>query len=105
MKRSGMVALGSALVFASMSLAGCSEANPDYDELCVNKETMVRVEDKECDGDGGGGRHGFVYVPYTGSAYPVGSKVTHPGASFTRPASGTFARGGFGGARGGSGGS
>lgn len=105
LKRSRGVVLGAALVLAAASLAGCGIGDPDYDELCVEKETMIRDYDPKCDGDGHGGRFHWVYVPYSGASYPVGSKVTHSGASFTKPASGSFARGGFGGARGGSGGS
>lgn len=103
MKRGAAVALGAALILASMSLAGCAEPDPDHDELCVDRETMIRVNDDQCDGRSS--HHGFVYVPFIrGTTYPVGQKVSHPSASFTRPASGSFARGGFGGARGGAGG-
>jgi hypothetical protein len=102
MKRSGMVALGAALVLASTALAGCAEPDPDYDELCVDKETLVRVDDDQCDGRSNS--HSWIYVPFSaGRSYPVGQKVSHPSASFTRPASGSFSRGGFGGSRGGGG--
>lgn len=104
MKRGVSVVLGTALVAASASLAGCttwSDPGPDYDQLCVDAE-QIRHEDWKCDGDGGGGRFHWLYMPYTGAAHPVGSKATHPNATTTRPGSGVIARGGFGGARGGS---
>lgn len=88
-----------------MATSACSEEEPEYDQICVDQETMVRVEDSDCEPERGS-RHWF-YIPFargvTVPAHPIGSKVTTSG-SFTKPATGTFSRGGFGGYRGGSGG-
>lgn len=105
MKRSVGVLLGAGIVAASMAMSACSEEGQEYDEICVNQETMIRGEDGDCDNH----RSGFAwfYVPYikngTTPAHPIGSKVTTSG-SFTKPATGTFSRGGFGGYRGSTGG-
>lgn len=98
MKRGSRVVLGAgfaaAVVFAVTACAG----DPDTEEICVNRETMVEVDDDFCE-DGHHG-HTWFYVPY-GSSHAKGSKVTVPG-SYVKPASGTVGRGGFGGSRGGS---
>lgn len=113
LKRSKRVVLGAGFLATVLALAGCSEEPSEepteeeyYDELCVERETFIRVEDQVCEDGGHSGSHGFIYVPYTAGSsqpkYPVGSKVT--GGSFTKPGGGTFLRGGFGGVKGGSGG-
>ena len=109
MKRSRKVTLGSmavAVLVASGLAAWADSEDTTYEQLCVDEATMVRVDDDQCpeEGHGSRGGHGWFFIPYTHGtampAHPVGSKVTMPG-SFARPATGNFARGGFGGVRGG----
>lgn len=111
MKRSRSVVFGptflaaaAAATLAATTLTGRSRDDPDppdYQQICVNEETNIRVDDDACDDDGGG-PFVWYYIPYHLSAPPVGS-VASGGSRLRPPGTGVHApvRGGFGGRSGG----
>src|SRR5574341_2265698 len=94
--RSAAVTIG--LILTSLT-AACSDDEPDWSQVCKDKFTDLRIEDRECEADSSGSRTVWIYYPGSYSAPAVGSKVS--GGTTTRPASGTFgtvpSKGGFGG--------
>lgn len=105
MKRSTLVVLGVGFLTVCGGAYWLLDGGEQYDEVCVNQETMIRVQDSDCESEHEGHHWYYMSYPRFGSLppHPIGSKVTTSG-SFTKPATGAFSRGGFGGVRGGSGG-
>jgi hypothetical protein len=119
-RRSTLVVVGAATtaVVAAVALMAAGD-DPDYQAVCADPQTGVRVDDEQCDDDGGSsGLRGFgwYYLGRGSRAVATGAKVT--GGSFLAPdptrfsvrrggvprVGGTISRGGFGGRFGGFGG-
>ncbi|MDI2127631.1 hypothetical protein [Yinghuangia seranimata] len=92
--------LGLASGLTACSSGGSKQA--DYAEVCVHKQTMMRVADELCLSDRTG-VYAWYYVPRKGSGGgtstlpPSGSSVGSGGGTFVRPGKGSVSRGGFGG--------
>lgn len=102
MKRSSTVVVG--LFLGSVILSACGSSGPDYDQMCVDKATGVRLPDGVCDNDDDHSypRHSWIYYPH-GQYHPaVGRPLA--GGSYARPSGrgvSVPAAGGFGGGGGG----
>lgn len=97
MKRAASITIG--VVLASL-IAGCSDSEqPDYSEVCVDREMTILPED-QCDDDDDRARgHSFIYIPGSNYVGARGSRYTGSYSS-VKPTSGTVGRipasGGFG---------
>ncbi|MEU8134039.1 hypothetical protein [Streptodolium elevatio] len=106
--RSATVAAATTLSLAC-ALAACGGGSKgskksDYSEVCVHRQSMMRVADNLCLTDRTN-VYSWYYIPRkTGkqeNAVPSeGSSYTGTGGTFTRPNSGSVTRGGFGGSGG-----
>ncbi|GLY32994.1 hypothetical protein [Kineosporia sp. NBRC 101731] len=81
-----VVASGTAL-FAAAVLSGCgSQPQKDHQGVCVNQTTQTRVDDDECDHNGGSSSHGggvYLWRLFPrGTSFPaVGGKMSsYPGS-------------------------
>jgi hypothetical protein len=100
--RSRNVALALTTVAAAASLSSCSTGD-DYQAICVDPQTEMRVDDDECDDvdddyDGGSGfawfyisTHGSHRAPAVGHSY---SKLKSSGV-YKVPSGKSYSKGGF----------
>lgn len=109
MKKSSKVTLGKAMfTVMALALSGCA-SGPDYEEvdagsqeICIDSETMERVDFEKCDDDrshGGSHFYPWYHKSSNGPAPAIGSKINPGHGSVLKPG-GTIARppasGGFG---------
>ena len=99
-KRSTKVTIGAVVVVAACCVAGLVNTEAAYDQVCAHRESMIRLDDGDCDGSDANAAWYYIQYPRFGSLgpHPVGSRVKS--GTFSQPTSGAFHRGGFGGSRG-----
>lgn len=86
-RRSAAVVAAGTAAFAALALTGCGrDADPDHQGVCVDRTTERRVDDRDCDGSGGGHGARWVFWPI-GARFPgMGQSVrAYPGGTTSLP--------------------
>jgi hypothetical protein len=91
--RSASISLGITAVMAS-SLTGCA-SSADYAAVCVDPDTQERVDDDQCDDDGGSGTGFFWYYLAARSIVPAVGQTATGGTFRGSSLNGTVQRGGL----------
>lgn len=98
MLRSKKVWLSGAFGLLAASVGACGQpAEPDHAQVCLDESTLQRVDDHECEDEGGGGyvhsgggRRRWAYIPSSHGYPAVGQPAASGTYSYTRPSAGSI---------------